>query len=238
MAEKNIHSGHRQRLKEHFLTSGADGFEKHQLLELLLFYGIPQKDTNPIAHKLINKFGSLRGVFEASVEELCDVEGISSHTATLIKLVPAIWGISAGEIDMSARYDTLNKLGRMLVKRYAGITVETVLLVLLDNSWHIIDIVKLSDGSVNQVGIDTRKLIEITLRKNASMALLAHNHPNGNIIPSTEDFVTTDVVVKAMKSIHVDFLEHLLIAGDRFEPILSKSENKFWQNADKSGFYE
>ena len=238
MAENNIHDGHRQRLKDRFLTSGADGFEKHQLLELLLFYGIPQKDTNPIAHRLINKFGSIRAVFEASAEELCEVDGISLHTATLIKLVPAIWGVSAGEIDTSERYDTLNKLGRMLVKRYEGITVETVLLVLLDNSWHIIDIVKLSCGSANQVGIDTRKLIEVTLRKNASMALLAHNHPNGNIIPSTDDFVTTDAVAKVMKSIHVEFLEHLLIAGNRFEPILSKSENKFWQSADKFGFYE
>ena len=238
MSENNIHGGHRQRLKQRFLTGGAEGFEKHQLLELLLFYCIPQKDTNPIAHRLINRFGSLSAVFEASVEDLCEVDGISVHTATLIKLVPAIFGMSAGEIDNSERYDTVSKLGKMLVRRYSGITVETVLLVLLDNSWHIIDVVKLSDGSANQVGIDTRKLIEVTIRKNAAMALLAHNHPNGNIIPSTEDLITTEAVAKAMKSIHVEFLEHLLIAGNRFEPLLTKTENKFWQSADKTKFYD
>ena len=238
MSEKNIHGGHRQRIKERFLTTGADGFQKHQLLELLLFYGIPQKDTNPIAHRLINRFGGIRAVFEASVEELCEVEGISMNTATLIKLVPAIWGMSLGEIDTSERYDTVSKLGKMLVRRYAGLTVETVLLVLLDNSWHIIDIVKLSDGSVNQVGIDTRKLVEVTIRKNASMVLLAHNHPNGNSVPSSEDLVTTKSVAKVMESIHVEFLEHLLIANNNFVPLLTMTENKFWQKAEKSEFYD
>ena len=97
MAGNNVHSGHRQRLKDRFLQNGADGFEKHQLLELLLFYGIPQKDTNPIAHELINRFGSIRGVFEASIEALCEVDGISAHTATLIKLIPAIWKTASGK---------------------------------------------------------------------------------------------------------------------------------------------
>ena len=131
MAEKNIHGGHRARVKERFLRSGLEGFEKHNVLELLLFYSIPQRDTNPIAHELINRFGSLRAVFEASVEELCEVDGISEHTATLLKLVPAVWAQAASEVNDGERYDSVNKLGALMIKRYAGIIKETVFLVLL-----------------------------------------------------------------------------------------------------------
>ncbi|MBQ6893680.1 MAG: hypothetical protein IJN48_05685 [Clostridia bacterium] len=232
MAGKNIHGGHRQRLKDRFLRDGASSFEKHQLLELLLFFGIPQKDTNPIAHELINRFGGVKGVFEASAEQLCEVEGISTHTATLIKLVPALWNMSASEIDTSVRYDSINKIGDMLVKRYAAISVETVFLVLLDNSWHIIDIVNLGEGSVSQVRLNTRQLVEVTIRKNAAMALLAHNHPNGNLTPSPDDIITTEEVARVFKSIHVDFLEHLLIASGRFDALLAKTEGKFWKRSN------
>lgn len=233
MAGNNVHSGHRQRLKDRFMQSGADGFEKHQLLELLLFFGIPQRDTNPIAHELLNRFGTIRGVLEASADELCEVDGVSMHTATLIKLISAVWNVAASEVDTTVRYDSLNKIGELLVKRYAGINVETVFLVLLDRSWHIIDIVNLGQGSVNQVRLNTRQLVEVTIKKKAAMALLAHNHPNGNLVPSPDDLATTEEVARVFKSIHVDFLEHFLIAGGRFDPLLTKTEDVFWKKALK-----
>ncbi len=238
MADRNVHAGHRQRLKDRFLKNGAEGFEKHQLLELLLFYGVPLKDTNPIAHRLINRFGGLRAVFEASFDELCAVDGVSAHTATLIKLIPCVWGMAASEVDNTAQYNSISKVGKMLVDRYSAITVETILLVLFDNSWHIIDVVKVGEGTVNQVNIDTRQLIEVTIKRNASMVLLAHNHPNGDIIPSVDDLSATVDISKLFASIHVDFLEHLLVVGNRFEPLLSKTQGKFWQRTDKSEFYK
>ncbi len=239
MAEKKgIHSGHRQRLKERFLREGLDGFEKHNMLELLLFYTIPQKDTNPIAHALLDRFGTLSGVFSASIEELCTVSGVSEHTATLIKLIPEIWRNAACEIRPDVRYDSVDKLGRLMVDRFAGLTVETVILVLMDNSWHIIEMVKLAEGSVNQVRMDTRKLIENAIRTNASMALLAHNHPNGTLVPSTEDIVTTTDVANAFRTIRVEFLEHLLIADNQYMPLLSKTEGVFWQKCKTNAFYD
>ena len=238
MAEKKgIHSGHRQRLKDRFLREGLDGFEKHNTLELLLFYTIPQKDTNPIAHALLDRFGSLDGVFSASVEELCTVSGVSEHTATLIKLIPAVWRQTMCEVRPDVRYDSVDKIGRLLIDYFSGLTVETAVLVLMDNSWHILDIVKLGEGSVNQVRMDTRKPIEHAIRTNAGMALLAHNHPNGMLIPSPEDISATGELESAFHTIHVEFLEHILVAGNKYMPLLSKSQGIFWQKNKTNAFY-
>lgn len=235
--EKNVHGGHRNRLKARFLREGIDGFEKHNILELLLFYAIPQKDTNPIAHALLDKFGSLKRVFEASVEELCTVEGVSEHTATLIKLVPAVWQNVAGETGKKEAYPSLNKLAKLMMKRYEGVTVEITYLVLLDAGYHIIEIVKLEEGSVNHVRFDVRKVVEHAIRTNAAMILLAHNHPGGSAIPSTADIVSTEAAAHTFASLNIDFLEHIVIAGDRYEPIMSNASGSFYQKAKRNAFY-
>lgn len=237
MEKKNVHDGHRERVRERFLRDGLGGFEKHNVLEMVLFYAVQRKDTNPLAHALIDRFGSVRGVFEASVEELCTVEGITEYVATLLKLIPASMRYAASEVEKGERFESLNKLGRRLVKCYAGLTVETVMLVLMDAGARILEIVTLGEGSVNQVRMETRKLIEHAIRTNASMAVLAHNHPGGSIIPSTEDLATTEAVAKAFETIHVDFIDHLLIAGDSFEAIWSKHRNLFWQKRSNA-FYD
>ncbi len=236
--EKHLHGGHRGRLKARFLRDGIDGFEKHNMLELLLFYAIPQKDTNPIAHALLNRFGSLKGVFEASVEELCEVDGVSEHTATLIKLVPSVWRVAACEVNTSETYTSLSKVARLLVKRFSGLTVEMTVLVMFDSSYHIIDIVKLNTGSVNQVPLDTRKLVELVIKANASMVVLAHNHPGGNPIASSDDISSTDKVKDVLDAIKVPLLEHFIIADGKFDAILSKGHACFWQRPDVEQFYD
>lgn len=237
MVKKNIHGGHRQRVKDRFLRDGLDGFEKHNVLELVLFYALPQRDTNPIAHALIDRFGSVRGVFEASVEELCRVDGVSEHTATLLKLIPASMRYAASEIDKGMYFDSLNKLGAWLVKCYEGLTVETVMLVLMDANTRVLELVKVGEGSVNQVRMDTRKLIEHALRTNAAMVVLAHNHPHGAAVPSNEDLATTQAVAEAFAAIHVEFVEHLLIAEGTFKAIWSNQRGVFWQKKSNA-FYD
>ena len=112
MSENNVHEGHRQRLKNRFIETGFQGFEPHNILELLLFYSIPRKDTNVIAHNLLNRFGSLKNVFNASFEDLIQVEGIKENSATLIKMVPLI---AKEYVDSSLpknpTFDTANKIG-------------------------------------------------------------------------------------------------------------------------------
>ena len=223
MTEKkdNIHRGHRQRLKARFLREGIDGFDEHTMVELLLFFGMPYKDTNNIAHALIERFGSLSGVLDARYEQLLSVEGVGENVATLIKLIPAVSRVYLSQKEnVTGALDNIEKLGRMLVSRYRGVSVETVYLMLLDNAYRLLSIEKVYEGSVNSAQISVRRLAEIALINNASMVVLAHNHPSGLAIPSSEDIHTTATLSAMFDQIGAPMLEHILVAGEGFTPII------------------
>lgn len=216
-----MHKDHRKHTKDRFLSEGLDGFEPHNVLELLLFYSIPQRDTNETAHMLINRFGSLSAVFDAPYDDLLTVTGISEHSATLIKLIPAVSRRYAMEKNSkAARLSSIEDIGKYLVARYLGVTEETVLLLLLDNKFGLIDCVKIHEGSVNSSAITMRRLIETALFKRASMVVLAHNHPSGVAIPSSDDLFTTQQVKRAFDLVEIGMLAHIIVAGDTFTNIL------------------
>lgn len=216
-----MHKDHRKHTKDRFLSEGLDSFEPHNVLELLLFYSIPQKDTNETAHMLINRFGSLSAVFDAPYDDLLTVPGISEHSATLIKLIPAISRRYAMEKNSNVtKLSSIEDIGKYLVARYLGVTEETVLLLLLDNKFGLIDCVKVHEGSVNSSAITMRKLIETALFKRASMVVLAHNHPSGVALPSSDDLFTTQQVKRAFDLVEIGMLAHIIVAGDTFTNIL------------------
>ena len=216
-----MHKDHRKHTKDRFLSEGLDSFEPHNVLELLLFYSIPQKDTNETAHMLINRFGSLSAVFDAPYDDLLTVPGISEHSATLIKLIPAISRRYAMEKNSKVtKLSSIEDIGKYLVARYLGVTEETVLLLLLDNKFGLIDCVKVHEGSVNSSAITMRKLIETALFKRASMLVLAHNHPSGMALPSSDDLFTTQQVKRAFDLVEIGMLAHIIVAGDTFTNIL------------------
>lgn len=216
-----MHKDHRKHTKDRFLSEGLDSFEPHNVLELLLFYSIPQKDTNETAHMLINRFGSLSAVFDAPYDDLLTVPGISEHSATLIKLIPAISRRYAMEKNSKVtKLSSIEDIGKYLVARYLGVTEETVLLLLLNNKFGLIDCVKVHEGSVNSSAITMRKLIETALFKRASMVVLAHNHPSGVALPSSDDLFTTQQVKRAFDLVEIGMLAHIIVAGDTFTNIL------------------
>jgi DNA repair protein RadC len=217
-----MHEQHRHRSKKRFLSEGLENFEPHNVLELLLFYSIPQKDTNEIAHSLIERFGSLSAVFDAPYEELIEVKGIKEHSATLIKLIPALARRYSVETKTEEEpfFATLPQIGEFFVSKFIGITKETVYLLLLDNKYQKIDCVKIHEGSVNSSAVTMRRLVETALSRKASMAVLAHNHPNGLAIPSPDDMFTTNEASRAFSLMGIEFLGHILVAGRKYVNIL------------------
>lgn len=214
---KDTHSGHRQRLKERFLNEGLDSFERHNVLELLLFFGIARIDTNEISHELMNSFGSLSGVLEAPYEELLKVNGIGESAATLLKLIPDISrAYNDDKCDYKQNLNTTEKMGNFLLPKFVGRTSEIVYLVCLDNSCKILNCTVLFEGTVNAANISVRKIIETAIKFNASNVILAHNHPTGIALPSNEDLVTTDRIVKALQVIGIRLLDHIIVARNDF----------------------
>ena len=212
----SVHKGHRERLKQRFLEEGLDNFTDIQVLELLLFYAIPQKDTNPIAHALLDHFGRLSNVLESDVEELKKVPGISDHSATLLALVTELCRYY--QVDCAQRMEVLTSLdacGAYLVPRFFGRTQETVFLLCLDAKCKVLCCKEVGEGSVNSASISIRKIVETALSSNATTVILAHNHPSGVALPSAEDVQTTRRVAAALSAVEVHLADHIVVAeGD------------------------
>ena len=220
----NLHEGHRGRLKNRFLESGLDSFEPHNILELLLFYSIPRKDTNDIAHELIERFGSFSAVFNASVEELMTVNYITENSATLIKLIPAISrAYLMDQLSEDRKLDTYDAIRDYLLRLFHGATNECVYVLLFNNGYELLSCEKLYEGSVNSSHLSTRKLMELIVKNNASMVVLAHNHPQGAALPSLEDVETTWSIKDFLDRVNVTLLEHLVVNSFDCYPIIHQS---------------
>jgi len=213
--KKTLHRGHRQRLKERFLREGLDNFEEHQVLELLLFYGIPQRDTNDIAHELIAKFGSLSRVLEATPEELSQVPYVGENVSTLFKLVTEVSRYY--QVSCAMREVILNHIddcGRYLTPFFYGRQQEMVFLLCLDAKRKVLGCEKVGQGGVNSAGVPVRQIVETALKLNASTAILAHNHPSGLALPSREDVQTTRRVAAALDAVEVELTDHIVVADN------------------------
>ena len=211
----SIHAGHRQRLKERFLRDGLDHFEEHQVLELLLFYGIPQRDTNEIAHELIRKFGSLPRVLEATPEELAEVKYVGDNVTTLFKLITAVSRYYQVSRAMQEEIlTTIDACGKYLVPFFYERPNETVFLLCLDAKCKVLCCEKIGEGGVNSAGIPIRKVVETAMKANATSVILAHNHPSGLAIPSGEDIQTTRRVALALDAVEIGLVDHIIVADN------------------------
>lgn len=212
-----VHQGHRDRLKQRFREQGLDGFTDVQALELLLFYAIPRKDTNVIAHALLERFGTFYQVLEAPIQELQRVDGVGEHAATLLHLARAMAGrYAVSQAKIEAILNSTHKCGEYLKRFYVGKREEVVYLLCLDAKCKVLSCTEVGRGSVNSAGLSIRTIVETALRYNAVSVVLSHNHPSGFAIPSTEDTVTTRRVALALDAVGIILADHIIVAEADF----------------------
>ena len=210
-------AGHRQRVRERFRQEGLDNFDEVHALELLLFYAVPRRDTKPLARTLLDHFGSLSLVLEATKEELEQVSGVGQQVSTYLTLITAMGRYYQVHRNADALIlPDIESCGRHLMKHFYGRRNETVFLMCLDAKRKLLCCRMVGEGDVNSASIPVRRIVEIALGVNATMVVLAHNHPSGIAIPSREDVATTEQVARALSSMDITLLDHIVVADDDF----------------------
>ncbi len=214
---KNIHAGHRNRLREEIISADiTEPKSPVKLLEMLLFYGTPQKDTVPMAHELINTFGSFTGVLEADVDDIARVSGITKNSASLIKLMlPVVRTYTLEKFATPEALKNLEEIGQYLFAKYFAVKKECLSLLCLNHLGQILSFEMMS-GSIDSVGISIRDIVSKVIKSNATAAVIAHNHPGGVALPSEEDVIITRALKDALSSISVELLDHVVIATDDY----------------------
>lgn len=212
----NPHAKHRERLRNAFIGNGPQSFQEHQLIELLLGYAIPLKDTNPLAHLLLDKFGSVEGVLCASVSELKKVEGVGDYTAVLISLAGELHLRSKqyGKGTKSVRLNTPVEASRYCKNLFMREKYETVYVICLDARRKVLHCGKVAQGTLGTVTIYPRLVAECALLHGASGVIITHNHPSGDACPSEADINSTISILKALEGIGINMYDHIIISGD------------------------
>lgn len=211
-----IHDGHREKMRRRFLETGLAGFADHEALELLLFYAIPRRDTNALAHVLLERYGSLGATLAAPVEDLQKVDGVGESAALLLRLVPMLTERSRARESAPVILNSTERAGEYLLHRFDGKKYELVYELCLDRKGKLLVSKLLTEGDVNGAELNIRKLVENALLANASAVILSHNHPSGVALPSGEDFATTDRVRMALEGVGIQLVDHIIVADGDF----------------------
>jgi len=217
--DQKLHAGHRERKRSQYIACGEGSFADHELLELLLFYSIPRKDTNAVAHKLLNQFGSLRAVLTASMKDIAKVGGIGENTAILLSLIAPLYrrAMMSGESKGNGRLlNTTERIGAYLVNLFLGESKEIMYQICLDTRGRRINTFRVSEGGPSGVDLNIREIVSNAMFCNAVMVVLAHNHPSGIAYPSPGDQVGTEQVREALEAVGVRLADHIIVAGDEY----------------------
>lgn len=214
--EKNVHEGHREKVRKRFMQeNGFDHFEDHQILEMLLFYANSRSDTNPIAHRLLDTFGSLKGVLEARPEMLMTVPGVGESAAALISMVvplTRVWNRCAMEVP--DRIGNSREAEKYCLSILAGHRSERFYVVSLNAKCAVLGRRMISEGSLSEVSAYPRMVLETALNYNAHSVLLCHNHPGGTCAPSPEDIASTLQLQRLLNGVGILLLDHIIVAND------------------------
>ena len=219
-----IHKNHRERMRTRFAEHGLDNFADHEILELLLFYTIPRGDVNPLAHELLEEFGSLANVLEAAPQDLQKVKGMGPASANFLHMLPQVFRRYQTSKLKGVVCNNTEKIAEYLKGYYVGRPRAQLTIVLLDNSCKIIRVCDIGEGSASSVKINMRKLVQCVLQYNAAEVVLAHNHPRGRCMPSRADIMQTRNVRELLSKIDVRLVDHIIIAEDKWTSLAASRQ--------------
>jgi DNA repair protein RadC len=226
MKRSNPHKNHRQRFRKRYRTQGLDGFAEHEVLELLLYYCYPRRDTNEIAHNMLKKFGSLHNLLEADVETLMTELNCSENIAVLLNLIPAIsrrYFLSKWGKDIIL--DDAETAGKYVTDLFVGKTEENFYVLCLDKQYKLINAVLISKGTPDESAAYPRSIFNAAFQNNATAVILTHNHPSGSFKPSRGDLDTTRRIVEGAEVIGIDIIDHIIVAGDTYYSFASRRQH-------------
>lgn len=212
-----LHTGHRERMKERFLKTGFSGFSEHEILELLLFYSIPRRDTNPLAHTILDEYKSIANVFDADVESLSKIPGVGENSATLLSMIPHL--ARAYEQSKWSRDKLLHNteaMGRFAVSMLQNEVIEKFALICVDSNRRVHWSGIIANGTLDRLEAYPRLVVSEVVKHNAKHVVFAHNHPNDSLTPSAADKETTRKLADLLRAMDVVVLDHIIVAGSRF----------------------
>lgn len=227
----SVHDGHRERKRQRYKAEGLDGFQEHEVLELLLYYCIPQKDTNVMAHDLLAEFGSIPAVLSAAPAQLTKIPGIGKESAFFMNLLNDVYRyiqVRQKETERNALV-TLEQCGEYLFPKFLDCRNEMVYMICLDSKCKILGCKLLGEGSVNSAAVPIRRIVEYALNMNASTVILAHNHPSGVALPSVDDVQTTRVLSSALQAVDVLLADHMVFSDDEY---ISMRQSNYFSGED------
>lgn len=215
MAGGSLHENHRQRVHDKIRKKGFEDLPEHEVLEYILFFSVPRRDTNPIAHALVDRFGGFAQVLEASEEELCEVPGVGPNSARLIHMLLGVGRYYAQCKTRTPRFPKESE-GRekFIASLFYGESNEVFWIVALSDTLQILRKVRLSEGVSNTVSASINRIAAEAVSAGASALVLAHNHPSGTAIPSSEDIPATARIVAALQPLNIQVLDHYIAAPD------------------------
>lgn len=214
---KGIHSGHRGRLREIINNTDATNLPEHQILELLLTYVLPQKDVNPLAHELLNEFGTLANVFDASVSELTKINGVGEVVASFLNFCSKL-----PEIYAKSRANSKIKLGsakeiiKFLQESIAFTSIEKFYYLCLSAKGEVLCLKSLGSGSISQLYINNRELVQQILKYPTQSVVVCHTHPHGELKPSDNDIIFTNNLRDILDSLTIRLCDHLIFSSDGY----------------------
>lgn len=210
--KKNVHEGHRERMRNKYVNKGIEVFEQHEILEMLLFYAIPRKNTNDIAHRLLEACGSLSAVFDAPIDILMQ-QGLSYNAAVLLHMIPDLSrAYQSDKFDNEEKIITDENIGKKMVHLFAGKNEECVYAFFLDAKGKEKYSGIISKGDASSAPMFSKDIVSIAARCKAVTVIIAHNHPSGVAFPSRADLEATADIADALDTIGVHLADHIIVA--------------------------